>query len=194
MRAYYINLKRRPDRRVDQEKQAATLGLDLVRINAIDGKEWDGTGWKKPSKNEARWRGAAGCYFSHCSALFAAIHLNVFPCMILEDDCVLLEVPVPEPGMVYLGGYESAKGIYGFHAVMYNTRQDAIDFQTYAKAHKNTIDSVANMYRRANPDKVKKYSGGGGEGGGEKIYRFAARRIFRYRMSVLGTVRQRDDS
>jgi len=158
MRAYYINLNRRPDRRTFQEKQAKELGLDLIRINAFDGKTWDGTGWKKPSKNEARWRGAAGCYFSHCSALFAAIHYNVFPCMILEDDCILSEVPVAEPGMVYLGGYESAKGIYGFHAIMYNTRQDAIDFQLYAKAHKNTIDSVANMYRKTNPDKVKKYS------------------------------------
>ena len=161
MRAYYINLKRRPDRRTYQEKQAATLGLDLVRINAIDGKEWNGTGWKAQGRCvESRWRGAAGCYFSHRTALVAAIHLNVFPCMILEDDCVLSEVPVPEPGMVYLGGYESAKGIYGFHAVMYHTRQDAIDFQLYAKAHKNTIDSVANMYRKANPDKVKKYSKG----------------------------------
>ena len=161
MRAYYINLKRRPDRRTFQEQQAKELGLDLVRINAVDGKEWDGTGWKVQGRCvESRWRGMGGCYFSHRMALFAAIHLNVFPCMILEDDCVLSEVPSPEPGMVYLGGYESAKGIYGTHAVMYHTRQDAIGFHAFLKAHKNTVDSTANMYRKANPDKVKKYSKG----------------------------------
>lgn len=161
MRAYYINLRRRPDRKAIQEVQGKRLGLDLVRINATDGKLWNGEGWKKQGRSmENRWRGAAGCYFSHRMALFAAIHLNVFPCMILEDDCVLSEVPSPEPGMVYLGGFESAKGIYGTHAIMYNTRQDAIGFHAFLKAHKNTVDSVANMYRKANLEKVKKYSKG----------------------------------
>lgn len=161
MRTYVINLARRPDRLAYQKKQAEDLGLDLVRIEAMDGKDWHGWGFKKQGRSlEAKWRGAAGCYFSHRDAIFTAIHLDVFPCMILEDDCVLSEVPVAEPGMVYLGGFESAKGIYGLHAVMYNTKEDAQKFAAFLIGHKNTADSVANMYRKANLDKVKKYSKG----------------------------------
>jgi len=133
----------------------------MVRVRATDGKLWNGAGWKKQGRTkEGKWRGAAGCYFSHCRALFSAIALDVFPCIILEDDCVLDEAPKPEPGMVYLGGFESEKGIYGMHAVMYNTKADAEGFLRFLKAHKNTVDAVANMYRRANLDKVKKYSKG----------------------------------
>jgi hypothetical protein len=161
MRAYVINLARRPDRLAYQKKQAEDLGLDLVRIEAVDGKNWDGWGFKKQGRSlEAKWRGAAGCYFSHREALAYAIYLGVFPCMILEDDCVLSEVPMAEPGMVYLGGFESAKGIYGLHAVMYNTKEDADGFLDFLMTHKNTADSVANIYRKANLDKVKKYSKG----------------------------------
>jgi hypothetical protein len=93
-------------------------------------------------------------------ALEQAILNDVFPCMIVEDDCVLSEVPVPEPGMVYLGGFESAKGIYGTHAIMYNTRADAEGFLCFFKSRKNNPDSLLNMYRKANLDKVKKYSKG----------------------------------
>jgi len=161
MRTYIINLERRPDRLAIQKKQAEELGLDSYRIEAVDGKIWPGTHWKKQGRTtEAKWRGAAGCYFSHIIALHTAIVENVFPCMILEDDCVLSEVPVPEPGMVYLGGFESAKGIYGLHAVMYNTLEDAQGFIQFLSSRNNTCDSVANQYRKANPEKVKKYSKG----------------------------------
>ena len=161
MRAYVINLDHRHDRLETQIHQAESLGLDLVRVNAVYGKTWDGKGWKKQGRSvESRWRGLAGCYFSHTLALEQAISNDVFPCMILEDDCVLSEAPVAEPGMVYLGGFESAKGIYGTHAIMYNTKADAEGFYNYVKSHKNTADSVANMYRKANPAMIKKYSKG----------------------------------
>jgi len=148
--------------------QLENLGMEAVRINAVDGRTWDGKGYKaQGTMLEHRWRGSAGCYLSHRKALLAAISCNVFPCVILEDDCVFKEAPVAEPGMVYLGGFESEKagprkpgGIYGFHAIMYNTKEDAEAFYSYLKTHRNTVDSVANKYRKTNPDKVKKYSKG----------------------------------
>jgi GTP-binding protein EngB required for normal cell division len=161
MRAYYINLERRPDRRANMVKQLENLGMEGIYIEAVDGQTWGGGGFKAQGRSsEHRWRGMAGCYFSHRKALLAAISCNVFPCVILEDDCKLQEVPTPEPGMVYLGGFESKAGIYGLHAVMYNTKQDAEDFYNFLKRHKNNGDSVANKYRKLNPDKVKKYSKG----------------------------------
>jgi hypothetical protein len=168
MRAYVINLDRRPDRLDQVSGHLAELGLPMVRVPAVDGRLWDGVGWRKHAREEEhRWRGGAGCYFSHIRALQSAIAQNVFPCMILEDDAVLSEVPVPEPGMIYLGGFEieyreprKPGGIFGLHAVMYHTAQDASGFLAFLTGHKNTADSVANQYRKKNIDKVRKYSKG----------------------------------
>jgi hypothetical protein len=133
----------------------------MVRVPAVDGRLWDGTGWKRQGRSvESRWRGGAGCYFSHIKALQNAIDQNVFPCMIVEDDCILSEPPIAEPGMVYLGGFIKGENIHGLHAVMYHTVKDASDFLVFLATHKNNSDSVANMYRKANPDKVKTYSKG----------------------------------
>jgi hypothetical protein len=160
MLAYVINLFRRPDRLSEMDAHLAERGISMKRIEAVDGKLWNGEGWKRQGKiREDHWRGSAGCYFSHILALETAIKDNVFPCIILEDDAELSETPVPEKGMVYLGGYESAAGIYGLHAVMYSDRCYAEAFLKYAKAHKNTIDSIANLYRKKNAD-VTKYSKG----------------------------------
>jgi hypothetical protein len=152
MLAYVINLDRRPDRLAQITAHLATLGLPMTRIPAIDGQLWDGVGWKKQGvAKEHYWRGSAGCYFSHILALETAIAANVFPCVILEDDAVLNEAPVAERGMVYLGGWWVTKGkktgLYGAHAIMYDTRLDAEMFLATLKTHKNTTDSVANNWR-----------------------------------------------
>jgi hypothetical protein len=62
--------------------------------------------------------------------------------------------------MVYLGGFESAVGIYGLHAVMYSDKDTALSFLVYAKKYKNTIDSIANRYRKENQTTCKKYHKG----------------------------------
>jgi hypothetical protein len=79
--------------------------------------------------------------------------------MILEDDAVFSEKPQPQNGMTYLGGYESDAGIYGFHAIMYGSSADATSFLEYAKARKNTIDSIGNAFRKSHAW-VQKYRTG----------------------------------
>lgn len=165
MRAYVINLSRRPDRWDRIVPHLQSFDMDVHRIPAVDGRTLNSDdiayGWKKQGRSsQAKWLASAACYFSHIKALEAAIDNGIFPCLILEDDAVLNEKPEPEPGMVYLGGFESPKGIYGLHAVMYETVQDAADFLLYLITHKNTADSIANQYRKENPDLVRKYSKG----------------------------------
>lgn len=161
MQTYVINLDRRPDRLAEISDHLKELELPFVRIPATDGTLWDGIGWKKRGvSKENYWRGAAGCYFSHLRALRTAIDSNIFPCIILEDDAVLSEKPEPEDGMVYLGGFESAVGIYGLHAVMYSDKYTALSFLAYAKKYKNTIDSIANRFRKQNDSICKKYHKG----------------------------------
>ena len=161
MQSYVINLDRRPDRLAEISAHLKELGLPFERIPALDGQLWDGNGWKKQgTAKEQVWRGAAGCYFSHLLALRTAIDRNIFPCIILEDDAVLSEKPEPEEGMVYLGGFENALGIYGLHAVMYSDKYTALSFLAYAKKYKNTIDSIANKFRKQNDSICKKYHKG----------------------------------
>jgi hypothetical protein len=165
MKAYVINLDKRPDRLARISAHLAELGIPMERIKACLGAEHTEIErcWRKQGRSkEARWRAEFGCYTSHINgALSKAIYRNEFPCIILEDDCVLSEVPEPEPGMVYLGGYESSKGLFGFHAIMYNTIEDALKFFEYAiHARKSAIDAVGNRYRIAYPDRVSKYSKG----------------------------------
>jgi hypothetical protein len=160
MHAYVINLDRRPDRWEQISAHLTELQLSFERIPAVDGRTWDGNDWKKKGRSrEEYWRGAAGCYFSHIHALQTAIARNIFPCIILEDDTIFTELPEFQRGMTYLGGYESSSGIHGFHAMMYSSRTMAIIFLDYARAHKNTIDSIGNMFRKIYDD-VKIYHKG----------------------------------
>jgi len=159
MLAYVINLDRRQDRQVRMITRLGRLGIQMERIAAVDGKLWDGNGWKTQGRcKEDYWRGAAGCYFSHIKALERAIERDVFPCLILEDDCWFHEKPAIEPGMVYLGGFESEAGIYGMHAMSYSDADCAKKFLTFLKAHKNTNDSIANKWRKMG--NATKYSKG----------------------------------
>lgn len=158
-----INLNKRPDRLARITEHLATLGVPMERIEAYDGTTLDfiDSNWRKRGRStESRWRGEFGCYMSHMTALSEAMHQKIFPCMILEDDCVLSEVPTPQPGMTYLGGFESSKGLFGFHAVMYNTWDDAANFSYYADDQQKAIDAIGNDYRMKHPDRVSKYSKG----------------------------------
>lgn len=160
MQTYVINLDRRPDRMADISAHLTELGLPFERISAVDGKLWDGQGWKKQGRSRPDyWRGAAGCYFSHIRALETAVARKIFPCIIVEDDAVFTEVPEYQKGMTYLGGYESVSGIHGFHAMMYSSRGMALIFLQYAKAHKNTIDSIGNNFRKIYDDVKIYYKG-----------------------------------
>lgn len=160
MHTYVINLDRRPDRLADISAHLSELGMSFERIAAVDGKLWDGQGWKKQGRSRPDyWRGAAGCYFSHLRALRTAIDRNIFPCIIVEDDAFFTEVPEYQKGMIYLGGYESNSGIHGFHAMMYSSRVLAIIFLQYAQAHKNTIDSIGNTFRKIYDDVKIYYKG-----------------------------------
>ena len=137
------------------------LGMPFERIPAIDGRTWDGNGWKKRGRaREEYWRGAAGCYFSHLRALDTAIERDIFPCVILEDDAVLDRVPEPQAGMVYLGWFGKGNETYGLHAVMYHSKSDATNFRFYARHRIDTIDSVSNIYRKLKCTPVSKYEGG----------------------------------
>jgi len=161
MKAYVINLDKRPDRLARISAHLAELGIPMERIEAIDGSTLDMSEWRKQgASKEARWRAEYGCFKSHLRAMARALNRRIFPCMILEDDCVLSEVPEPETGMVYLGGYESSKGLFGFHAVMYNTREQLLDFAMYARDRTSAIDAIGNRYRIDNPHRVSKYGKG----------------------------------
>jgi hypothetical protein len=155
MKAYVINLDKRGDRLDRITAHLENLRIPMERIPAVDGQLWDGEGWKRQGKKgDRQWRGGAGCYFSHILALETALQRNVFPCIILEDDAVLIQVPEPEAGMVYLGGWESDAGIYGLHAVMYSSVSDALGFHNYLRGHKNTSDSIANRWRKLGNAKI----------------------------------------
>lgn len=161
MKAYVINLDKRTDRLARISAHLAELGISMERVPAFDGNTLDMVGYRKQGRSkESRWRAEYGCYESHLKAMGAALDNRIFPCLILEDDCVLSEMPTPEPGMVYLGGYESSKGLFGFHAMMYSTREQLMDFAMYAVRIKSAIDAVGNRYRIAHPDRVSKYSKG----------------------------------
>jgi len=159
MLAYVINLDRRPDRLARITAHLEELKIPMERVSAVDGRLWDGKGWKKKGNaSENYWRGHYGCWMSHQHALSRAIENDVFPCMILEDDAVLSEVPEAEPGMVYLGGFESPKGMYGMHAISYSDKQAAYKFLQYYRPNNNTCDSIANRWWKLG--RSKKYSKG----------------------------------
>jgi hypothetical protein len=161
MQAYVINLDRRPDRWEQISAHLTELGISFERISAVDGKTWDGKGWKKQGRTrEDYWRGAAGCYFSHLRALETAIERDTFPSVILEDDAMLDCVPEPQPGMTYLGWFGEEGETYGLHAVMYNSASDVRSFMYRVQHRKNTIDSIANAYRKTGISRVRKYDGG----------------------------------
>lgn len=174
MFAYVINLARRLDKmeRISSHiyslHPAYVISQPFLRVNAVDGKELTleqvRASYKAQGRaKEAYWRGGCACRLSHIKATEMAIEMGIVPCMILEDDCVFIEPPEVEPGMVLLGVYPVTKNgvtnYYGSHAVSYETIDDLRGWLEYLKAHKNTVDSVMNSYRKSGAN-VKPYSKG----------------------------------
>ena len=157
MKYYVINLDRRTDRLESFQVMMDSHKLEFVRIPAVDGQVWTVTDWKKQGRaKESYWRGAGACRASHLQTLKIAINANEFPCCVLEDDCVLEQIPnvADNSGMVLLGGEVLKSGIYGTHAIMYCDLQSCLKWFCYLSCHKNTVDSVCNMYRKLGNVKV----------------------------------------
>jgi len=151
MKTYVINLDRREDRK--EQMQGKFPGC--IRVPAVDGSLWDGTGWKKQGvAKESYWKGAAGCYFSHVKALETAIAENIFPCLILEDDALFLTQPSAPKKMTRYGGWSVKDRMYGAHAFGYEKKEDAEMYLCYLKSRKNIVDSVAYDYQTTYPDRV----------------------------------------
>ncbi|MET3794136.1 glycosyltransferase family 25 protein [Aquamicrobium terrae] len=90
MKVYYINLDRSPERRAWFTQQAEALGLDLVRVPAVDGRELPAAEldhWRQLSEgNKVLSPGEIGCYLSHRKAWEAVLAGDEKWAFIAEDD------------------------------------------------------------------------------------------------------------
>ncbi len=95
-RAYVINLARSPDRLAGMRDRLERAGLEWVRVDAVDGRQFGDPPWENfddftynylwgmhPHPNEL------GCYLSHHRALQAFLDSGEETALILEDDAVL---------------------------------------------------------------------------------------------------------
>jgi len=120
LKILYINLDRRPERKNNIENELYRLGLTGTRISAIDGQSlsdkektyWmDRKNFNTLTRNESRVFGRVGCYLSHLKTMKYALDNNIWPLLILEDDCRFLtehsniEFNIPaNTDIYYLGG------------------------------------------------------------------------------------------
>ncbi|MCG8271051.1 glycosyltransferase family 25 protein [Aquamicrobium sp. NLF2-7] len=90
MKVYYINLDRSPERRAWFTKQAEALGLDLVRVPAVDGRELPAAEldrWRQLSEgNKILSPGEIGCFLSHRKAWEMVLAGQEKWAFIAEDD------------------------------------------------------------------------------------------------------------
>lgn len=116
----YLNLEKRPDRRIFIEKQLKVMKLlkGAVYFQAIDGETMPENQFrpirerfKTLAKKEERIIGRIGCLTSHLEALKLAIDYGWDNVLILEDDCQFLTgaerisfSPPPDADVIYLGG------------------------------------------------------------------------------------------
>jgi glycosyl transferase family 25 len=89
MRVFYINLQTRPDRRTFMERQAASLGIAIQRVEAV-------TPADIPADEIAAAAGylAAGelaCSYSHRAIWRLIVEQELPAALILEDDCALAD-------------------------------------------------------------------------------------------------------
>lgn len=87
---YAIHLEKDIDRYDGLIENLKFTGLDYEIIDAIDGNKINHN--RKGRGNNPN--GMIGCYLSHEKALQKAIDNDKFPCLIIEDDC-LLKYPNP---------------------------------------------------------------------------------------------------
>ena len=117
---FYLNLKKRPERRIYIENQLERMGLleQSIYIEAIDGQSlpikvqehYLGKIKTMASKRE-RILGRIGCYLTHLMILHLAVVMEIDNLLIIEDDCLFIDPDldeIPEPPtdakMFYLGG------------------------------------------------------------------------------------------
>lgn len=116
----YINLDRRPERKKNIENELKRLGLNGIRISAVDGQSltsnekdyWmDRKNFNTLTRNESRVFGRVGCYLSHLKAMKYALDHNIDQLLLLEDDCKFLtdhsniNIHIPaNTDIYYLGG------------------------------------------------------------------------------------------
>ena len=120
LKILYINLDRRPERKNNIENELKRLGLPATRISAIDGQSltddekeyWmNRKNFNTLTRNESRVFGRVGCYLSHLKTMKYALDHNIWPLLILEDDCRFLtdhsniQFNIPaNTDIYYLGG------------------------------------------------------------------------------------------
>lgn len=94
--AYYINLKRRPDKNKNtlvELNKSNLLKNKMKRFEAIDGKDIDLTNYLAPGISARlleKRRGWIGCAFSHMELWQRCVDINK-PILIFEDDNVIKE-------------------------------------------------------------------------------------------------------
>ena len=117
----YLNLKRRPDRLFNIEKQLIEKNIPATLISAIDGQSLTNTEKEKHlnnfythrfAKREDRILGRIGCRLSHLKLLEYAIKKKWSNVLILEDDCQFMDDaekidinPPQDTDIFYLGGF-----------------------------------------------------------------------------------------
>jgi GR25 family glycosyltransferase involved in LPS biosynthesis len=120
LKILYINLDRRPERKINIENELKRLKLKGTRISAVDGQSltdeekeyWmNRKNFNTLTRNESRVFGRVGCYLSHLKTMKYALDNNIWPLLILEDDCKFLtdhnDVNIRIPSntdIYYLGG------------------------------------------------------------------------------------------
>jgi glycosyl transferase family 25 len=112
-----INLKRRHDRWEESKKEFEKHGINVLRIDAVDGNPM---GWTKGSKFPGRHDGALGCIASHVNVYKMAKENGWKNVLIIEDDCEFIDnlnekfkssiKTLPEDwDMLYFGGTHKTK-------------------------------------------------------------------------------------
>jgi glycosyl transferase family 25 len=92
MRAYYINLDRRPERRANMEARFEALAIDHVRITALTPEDiTDEQRLRYCNPHAYRWQseGELACSLSHVAALKAFLRTTEPFAAIFEDDAIL---------------------------------------------------------------------------------------------------------
>jgi glycosyl transferase, family 25 len=88
MKVFLINLDRSPDRLAFMQEQARTVGLELDRISAVDGRTM-ALPFLGNTFADYLSPGERGCYASHLLFCKKIIDLNLTHAMVIEDDAVL---------------------------------------------------------------------------------------------------------
>ena len=161
MHVLVINLDRCPERLVSTVHELERIGMSATRIPAVDGRNLvldesgDIPGFKKRGRaRENYYRGIAGCYFSHIRALQHAIDADQWPCLIVEDDILIvgdgpLLLPDTSKEVIYFGGLDTPSTIYGTHAICYKTKEAATMALGHLVTHPGSPDhSLIQLWKR----------------------------------------------